>query len=73
MQKCEQELQKSEERRKKILDKLDTEEESQKNIQFNIDMENEFEDNFKLEVANLFGKILKSHKHKALPIFNHLY
>ena len=52
---------------------MDTEEETQKNIQFNIEMENEFEDNFKLEVANLFGKILKSHKQKALPIFNHLY
>lgn len=55
-------MQKSEERRKKILDKIDTEEETQKNIQFNIEMENEFEDNFKLEVANLFGKVFKSHK-----------
>lgn len=36
-------------------------------------MENQYEDEFKLEVANLFGKMFQSHKQKSIPLFEYLY
>jgi hypothetical protein len=73
VEKCEQELKQSEVRRTEILDSIDTEEETKENIDFNVKCENNLEDEFKLEVANLLGKIFESHKGKSLGIFNHLY
>lgn len=73
VQKCEEELKQSEVRRTQILDSIDTDEETKENIDFNLKCENNLEDEFKLEIANLLGKIFESHKEVSLGIFNHLY
>lgn len=73
VQKCEEELKQSEIRRTEILDCIDTDEETKENIDFNIKCENNLEDEFKLEIANLLGKLFESHKQISLGIFNHLY
>lgn len=72
--KVEHELQNSEQRRKDFILNIDEEEEEQQTeaIQEQKELQNESEDQFKLEVANLFGKMFQSHKEKALPLFEHL-
>ena len=50
-------MKKSEERRAKVLENIDVEEEEKKNIEFNIKCEHGIEDDFRLEVANLFGRV----------------
>lgn len=71
--KCEEELKKSDKRRMEILDSFDLEEETKENLTLNLKCENQFEDEFKLEIANLFGKIFKTHKENSLEFFNVIY
>lgn len=72
--KVEQELQKSEQRRKDFLLNIDEEEEIEAEaVENQKKMENQYEDEFKLEVANLFGKMFQSHKQKSIPLFEYLY
>ncbi len=71
--KCEEELAKSEVRRSNALDILDVEEETQDVINLNMKCEEGMENDFKLEIANLFGKIFMSHKEKSMKVFQHLY
>ena len=66
-------MRKSEERKKNVIDNIDVEEEDKKNIEFNIKCEHGIEDDFRLEVANLFGKVFQSHKQKSMSIFDHIY
>jgi hypothetical protein len=73
LQKCELELGKSEERRKKILENFDPEEMKQKMLEFHVKIEHGAEDDLKLEIANLFGSIFKSHKQLALQFLNRIY
>jgi hypothetical protein len=44
------------------MEDIDEEEETRENIDFNIKCEHTLEDDFKLEIANLFGKVFLSHK-----------
>lgn len=60
--KMEEELAKSEERRVRILENIDDEEEKQEDIEENVKMEHNIEDDLKIEIANMFGKILQAHK-----------
>lgn len=69
----EDELKKSEERRQTIMDHIDEEEDTKDNIEFNVKCEHNIEDDFKLEIANLFGKVFASHKELSLGIFQKLY
>lgn len=72
--KVEHELQNSEQRRKDFILNIDEEEEEEQTeaVQQEKEIQNEAEDQFKLEVANLFGKMFQSHKEKALSLFEHL-
>lgn len=72
--KMEEELKKSEIRRQTILDNIDLEEEpNQEDVEQNIKLEHNIEDDFKIEIANLFGKIFESHKQVSLDLFYSLY
>lgn len=71
--KMEEELAKSEERRVRILENIDDEEEKQEDIEENVKMEHNIEDDLKIEIANMFGKILQAHKQDALPFFTKIY
>ena len=73
LKKCEEELKKSEKRRLEILDSFDVEEETKESLNLNLKCENQFEDEFKLEIANLLGKIFKTHKENSLEFFNQIY
>ncbi len=55
---------------------LDIDEEEEANadiVQEKKRMGEESEDQFKLEVANLFGKVFQSHKEKSLSLFEYLF
>ena len=56
-----------------MLDIDEEEEADQDVVQEKKRMGEETEDTFKLEVANLFGKVFQSHKEMSLGLFEYLY
>ena len=56
-----------------MLDIDDEEEADPDMIEERKKMGEENEDQFKLEIANLFGKVFQSHKEKSMGLFEYLY
>lgn len=71
--KCEEHIKKSENRKEEILDAYDTEEETAEDLEMVVNADKDSEDDLKLEIANVFGILFKTHKADALHLFQHLY
>jgi len=71
--KCEEHMKKSEARKEQILDAYDTEEETAEDLEMVVNADKDSEDDLKLEIANVFGVLFKTHKVDALGLFQHIY
>lgn len=71
--KCEEHMKKSENRKEEILDAYDTEEETAEDLEMVVNADKDSEDDLKLEIANVFGILFRTHKVDALNLFQHIY
>ena len=73
MVKSEEHIKKSETRKEEILDAYDTEEEAAEDLEMVMNADKDAEDDLKLEIANVFGILFKTHKVDALNLFQQIY
>ncbi len=70
---CEQELLKAQKRISQLQDQYDVDEENEKDLKYILKNDRSQENQLKLEIANLFGVLFRTHGQKALPLYQRIH